>query len=368
MLDAIKKLLENKVIDEDMHTEIQDAWTGKLNEARENLRSELREEFAQRYDHDKTVMVEALDKMMEDGLRSEIAEFKEEKAALAEDRVKFNKKMTEHGTKFNNFMTAKLAEEIKELRKDRKIQNEGLTKIKKFVARHLAEEINEFSKDKTDLVETKVKLVAEAESKFNAIKKRFVAESSKKVKAHVSLKLQSELTALNEDIKAARENSFGRRIFEAYASEFTSTHLNENAVIRKLRSEVAEKNNKLKESFTIAKKFKQLNESKQQELRIMEAKNNRNVILDELLSPLNEEKKQIMQHLLENVQTNRLNRTFDKYLPAVLNNKKPRAQSFKRKTALTETKLSSTTGNKTAKPSSDDYNNNIVDIKILAGL
>jgi len=367
MLDAIKKLLENKVIDEDMHTEIQEAWDGKLNEAREGLRTELREEFAQRYDHDKTVMVEALDKMMEDGLRSEIVEFKEEKAALAEDRVKFNKKMTEHGTKFNNFMTAKLAEEIKELRKDRKIQNEGMVKLNKFVARHLAEEIMEFSKDKTDLVETKVKLVAEAQAKFSAIKKKFVAESSKKVRAHVSSKLQSELTSLNEDIKAARENSFGRRIFEAFSTEFTSTHLNENAVIRKLRGEVANKNAKLKESFTIAKKFKQLNESKQQELQIMEAHNNRNEILDELLSPLNEEKKQLMENLLENVQTSRLNRTFDKYLPAVLDNRKP-SVPFKRKKALTESKISTATGNKTAKPSADDYNNNIVDIKKLEGL
>ena len=84
------------------------------------------------------------------------------------------------------------------------------------------------------------------------------------------------------------------------------------------------------------------------------------------LKSLEWEKKQIMENLLENVQTSRLNRTFDKYLPAVLDNKKPRAP-FKRKTALTESKKT-ITGNKTAKPSSDDYNNNIVDIKKLAGL
>ena len=138
-------------------------------------------------------------------------------------------------------------------------------------------------------------------------------------------KLKSELTSLNEDIKAARENSFGRRIFEAFSSEFTSTHLNENAVIRALRGEVAQKNKKLKESVTVAKKFKQLNESKQKEIRKIKESNTRNELLDELLTPLNDEKKEVMQNLLENVQTNRLQGTFDKYLPAVLNNRKTNA-------------------------------------------
>ena len=120
MFDAIKPLLDAGIINEDTQVAINEAWESKLNEARESIRAELREEFAQRYEHDKAVMVEALDNMVTDSLTSEIAEFMDEKRALAEDRVKFKTHMVESASKFNNFMVSKLASEIKELREDRK--------------------------------------------------------------------------------------------------------------------------------------------------------------------------------------------------------------------------------------------------------
>ena len=154
-------------------------------------------------------MVEALNKMVSEGLESEIVEFKEEKSALAEDRVKFAKKMTENGARFQNFMTAKLAEEIKELRKDRLKQMEGMNAVESFVAKRLASEIREFAQDKKDIVETKVKLVAEARGQLDALKQRFVTESATKVRNHIKSNLSKELSALQEDIKSARENAFG---------------------------------------------------------------------------------------------------------------------------------------------------------------
>jgi len=364
MLDAIKQLLDSNVINEDTSSEIMEAWDSKLTEARDELRIELREEFAQRYNHDKTVMVKALDKMMTEGLTAEIAEFVEEKSALAEDRVKFNKKMAENGAKFNNFMTAKLAEEIKELRKDRQIQTEGLKKVENFVAEKLAKEINEFATDKRDLVETKVRLVAEARTQLNALKKRFVTESAAKVKQHVSSRLSSELTALQEDIKAARENSFGRRIFEAYSTEFTSTHLNENAEIRKLKDALEAKGTELTESVTRASKLKALTESKTREIRMIKEGNQRDEMLTDLLAPLNKDKREVMQNLLESVQTGRLTNAFEKYLPAVLANKaKDTAPSKKR--VVTESRKAVTGDKRAAKVVVD---NNIIDIKKLAGL
>jgi len=364
MLEAIKQLLDSNVINEDTHSEIMEAWDSKLNEAREELRTELREEFAQRYDHDKKVMVEALDKMVTEGLHSEIVEFKEEKSALAEDRVKFIKKMSESGAKFNNFMTAKLAEEIKELRNDRKKQNEGLESIEKFVSKKLATEIREFAQDKQDLVDTKVKLVAEARDQLKALKSRFVTESAAKVKNHVKLKLSSELTALQEDIKSARENAFGRTIFEAFSSEFTSTHLNENAEIRKLKDQVAAQKTEIKESVVIATKLQKLTESKDNEIKVITENNKRADTLADLLGPLNDDKRVVMQDLLENVQTSRLNKTFEKYLPAVLANKTIEATTPKKRKVVTESRVA-VTGDKAVNKNEDT---NVIDIKKLAGL
>ena len=364
MLDAIKQLLDSNVINEDTSTEIMEAWESKLNEAREELRVELREEFAQRHAHDKKVMVEALDKMVTEGLSSEIAEFKEEKAALAEDRVKFNKKMAENGAKFNNFMTAKLAEEIKELRKDRKVQTEGMKAVESFVAKQLAKEIREFATDKQDVVETKVKLVAEAREQLKELKARFVKESAAKVRNHVKTNLSTELTTLREDIKAARENSFGRRIFESYLSEFVSTHLNENAEVRKLKDALEAKDVELKESAEKTTRLEALTESKNKEIRMITESNRRAEKLTDLLAPLNEDKQEVMSNLLESVQTNRLESAFEKYLPAVLaNNAKGTTPS--RKKVVTESRKA-VTGDKVAKVKPED--DNIIDIKTLAGL
>ena len=129
MIDAIKPLLETGLINEDVGKELNEAFESKLNEAREQVRSELREEFAQRYEHDRIVMVEALDKMVTESLSTEIAEFQAEKQAMNEDRTQAKLKLRENAVKFNDFMVTKLAEEIKELRSERKLQMENQQKL-----------------------------------------------------------------------------------------------------------------------------------------------------------------------------------------------------------------------------------------------
>jgi hypothetical protein len=365
MLDAIKPLLDSGLINEDVSQELNEAWESKLSEAREQVRSELREEFAQRYEHDKTVMVEALDKMMTDGLAGELAEFAQEKAALREDRVRFQAKMKESAGKFNNFMVTKLAEEISELRRDRKQHNEGLEKLEGFMVHALAREIQEFAQDKRDVVETKVRLVREARGKLETLKARFVKESATKMSQAVSHHLKAELTQLHEDVKIARENNFGRRIFEAYAAEFGATHLNEKAEVRKLQNIIAARENQLSEAIKLSRKAKVLVESKEREIRIIKESTVRQTTLDDLLSPLNEEKREIMRNLLESVQTPRLKNAFEKYLPAVL----AEGKSVKARQVIAEN-VSEVTGNKTAHRQDDDSadNSNVIAIKRLAGL
>jgi hypothetical protein len=365
MLDAIKPLLDSELINEEAQQQISEAWEAKLNEAREQVRAELREEFAQRYEHDKTVMVEALDRMVTEGLAIEIEAVKAEKQALAEDRVKFHAKMKESSTKFNDFMVTKLAEEIGELRKDRKVHTESISKLENFVVHALAREIQEFAQDKQDVVNTKVRLVREARKQLETLKAKFVTESAKKMSNAVSTHLKAELSQLQEDIKVARENNFGRRIFEAYASEFGATHLNEKQEVRKLHDTIAAKDAKLSEAIKFAEKAKVLVESKEREMRILKESNQREAALEELLAPLNKEKAEVMRNLLESVQTARLQNAFEKYLPAVLDDR-----SAKAKQVIAES-VSVATGDKSARsPDADqvDEKSNVIDLKRLAGL
>jgi len=365
MLDAIKPLLDSELLSEDAQQEITEAWESKLNEAREQVRAELREEFAQRYEHDKTVMVEALDRMVTEGLAAEIQSIAAEKQQLAEDRVRFQVKMKESATKFNSFMVTKLAEEIGELRKDRKTHTEGVQKLEQFVVHALAREIQEFATDKQDVVNTKVRLVREARRQLETLKSRFVAESARKMSNAVSTHLKGELSQLKEDIKVARENNFGRRIFEAYATEFGATHLNEKQEVRKLHDTIAAKDAKLSEAIKFAQKARVLVENKEREMRILKESNQREAVLEELLAPLNKEKQEVMRNLLESVQTARLSNAFEKYLPAVLDDR-----SVKASKVITES-LSTATGDKSARsPDADqvEQESNVIDLKRLAGL
>lgn len=364
MLEAIRPLLDSGIINEDTQTALTEAWESKLTEAREQIRAELREEFAGRYEHDKAVMVEALDKMVTESLSAELKEFTEEKQALAEDRVKFKKHMVESAGKFNNFMVEKLAEEIKELRGDRKIQKEAIARLEKFVIRQLAEEIKEFDQDKKSIVETKVRLVSEAKVKMAEIQHQFIKRSAGLVKEAVATNLGKELTQLKEDIQNARENMFGRRIFEAFASEFAVTHLSENKEVAKLMSALEEKDQMLKEAAQVVAQKEALVESKEREVRVIKESVSRKDKMAELLGPLNKEKAEIMSSLLESVQTDRLQTAYEKYLPAVLNNSSTTKAD---KSVLVESRVE-VTGDKSAKTDAVVVPDNVVEIKRLAGL
>ena len=86
--NAIEDLLSSEALSEDARTSIQEAWDTKLVEQKEAMKAELREEFSQRYEHDKTQIVEAMDNMLTDAIKAEIEELAEDKKGLVDSRVK----------------------------------------------------------------------------------------------------------------------------------------------------------------------------------------------------------------------------------------------------------------------------------------
>lgn len=369
MLDALKPLLDSDLINESTRNEIQEAWDAKLNETRESVTAELREEFARRYDHDKSTMVEALDRMVTESLSEELAQIAEEKKALAEDRARFVTKMTESSGTFDQFMVKTLSEEIKELHNDRAAQADTIAKLEQFVVGQLSEEIQEFQADRQDVVETKVRLVKEAREQFKALKENFVKKSSAVLEEAVTAHLKSEIGQLKEDIEVAKNNNFGRKIFEAFATEFSSSMLNENQEIKDLKSKMEEVQTQLDEAKVAVAEKNQIVESKEAEIKAITESTARKDAMESLLKPLNKEKSAIMRDLLESVQTTKLKGAFERYLPAVLDGKSIIKESKVEKEMINEN-IKEVTGDKqTKKPaakSNDD--GNIVQLRALAGL
>jgi hypothetical protein len=363
MLDFVKQLFENNVISEEMKSEIETAWQSRIQENRDQVTAELREEFANRYEHDKGVMVEAVEKMLADRLHAELNEFAEDRRQLIEARAKYAKKMEKDTKAMESFIIGKLRQEISELHEDRKSVAGNIVKLESFIVDALAKEIAEFHTDKKDLAETKVRLVRESKQKFEQLKKDFIQRSVKVIDETVSKGLKAEMMQLKEDIEQSRKNDFGRRIFESFASEYAASHLNEKSETARLLRAVAEKQAELEEAAKIVAETQKLVESKEYELRVAKDLAARKEIMGELLGPLSGDKKRIMSELLESVQTDKLRNSYDKYLPAVLNGN----EEVKTKKALTEGK--EITGDKQAPQIvSEEKTAEIYDIRRLAGL
>jgi hypothetical protein len=360
MLDAFKQLVESGVMTEETKSAIESAFTTKIQENRDQVTAELREEFAQKYTHDKSIMVEAIDKMLSERLAAEMAELVEDKKALAEAKVAYRHKMKSDAKMLESFILGQLGKELVEFQSDRKNVTENFHKLEQFVVHALAKEIKEFAVDKRDLAETKVKLVREAKTQFESIKKKFIERSAAVVQEAVTTKLTSEIKQLKEDIDSARENSFGRRLFEAFAQEFSSSYLNEKSETSKLLKVLEKKEQEITEAKTALAQKNTIVESKDREIRIAKDLMERKTVMAEMLAPLSADKKEVMQSLLEGVKTVKLRDAYDKYLPAVIEGEKKKVT----KVALTES--AEITGDKETKP--EVGLDNILDIRKLAGL
>ena len=362
MLDALNKLFENNVISGEIKESIEHAWDRKINENREQVSQQLREEFAQKYEHDKSTMVEAVDRMISDQLKSEIGEFADDRKQLAEMKVKYARKISESAGVMKTFVTRQLASEVKELHEDQIQMASKFGTLENFVVEALAQEITEFYKDKQELAETKVKLLREGRKEIQKVKEQFVQRAATMVESVVNKGLRSEITSLKEDIEAARRQEFGRKLFEAFAAEYQTSYLNEKSETAKLLKVIDMKDQAMQEAAKAVISAEKILESKQAEISALKEARERKEIMGELLSPLNKEQRSIMGELMESVKTSKLNESFEKYLPAVIAGKAPQKRQ-----ALVEAK--EITGNKISNTNrSSDAESNIVDIRRLAGL
>lgn len=361
MQDFVKQLFENNVISEDMKSEIENAWESRIQENRDQVTATLREEFAQKYEHDKASLLEAVESMISDRLASEIQDFSEDRQGLIEAKAKYARKMHEDSQVMESFVLQNLSKEIAELNEDRRAVADNISKLESFIVDALAKEIAEFHTDKQDLAETKVRLVKESKAKFEEVKKDFIAHSALIIENTVTKGLRAEMTQLKEDIESARRNDFGRRIFESFASEYAASHLNEKSETAKLMQIVKQKDLELEEAAKIVVHAKQLAESKEAQVRALKESTQRKDVLNELLGPLVGDKRTVMSELLESVQTDKLYAAYDKYLPSVLDS----GAKSSRKTLTESTVI---TGNKQVPSFTGEKTAELTDIRRLAGL
>jgi hypothetical protein len=365
-MKKLEDLLENEVLGEDVKTALKEAFENKVKLAE----AKLQEDYAARYQHDKAKIVEAMDSMLNDAIRNELTEFAEDRSALIQSRTKFSKatvnakriyesKVNQHTKLLNQFIAKNLKEELKEFVADKKKLNEQrkqmarqvqtikestkaqladrVNKLETFVLKNLSEEIAEFTADKKALVEQRVKLANEGRKKIHETQSKFINKATNLVNRTLNEVIKTELVQWRDDIKAARENNFGRRIFEAVAAEYMGSYLSEGSQIKKLQAALTESKqqaNVIKAKLNTQQK---LVEQAEMKARAANDRTQRLQTMSELLSPLGKDKKAIMEELLRDIKTANLKEAFNRYLPTVVNGNGRTHSSNVGKVNLTET-------------------------------
>jgi hypothetical protein len=351
MDENFKSTLTACGLPEEMVESLQTAFDAKVAEAREEAEMAIREEMTARFEHDKNNLVEAMDLMLTDVVTkhaeekaAEIAKLAETKAkydaALVEAKAAYKAKIREHFAAMDTFVVKKLGESVKALAAqktalaERKAkldeQFEGvkaevaaqnadrMAKIENFIARQISRELVEFREDRRSLVETRVKLISEAKAKIAETRAKFIRESAAKVEAAVTENIRREMTQLHEDVERNRQNTFGRRIFEAVAAEFMTSYLAEGTEIRKLQTVLESKETELQAAKTKLNEAATMLDGVARKVKLAEERASRTKIMSELLSNLKGEKKNVMESMLETTKTDQLRATFDRLLPVVL--------------------------------------------------
>lgn len=318
-MSNFKELFGAEVLSEEVQGQLQEAWNKQVQQLNEEIEANLREEFSQRYEHDKGLIVEAADTMITEAIQREIEEFASDKREVVEAKVSYKKQMKEHASMLNKFVMEAMAKEIKELREDRDSQKTNFSKLEEFALRKLSSELKELREDEQKLVQARVNLVAEGKQVIANAKAKFIKEAAAKAEKLLAESLRTEITQLREDIQTSRENVFGRKIMEAFAGEFMASGFADGTQVKKLGEQIAQLSGRLEEQTSLLESKDAVIAQAQQKIRIAEDTMKRQTAMQELVSPLGKEKRGIMEDLLKTVKTANLRESFNKYLPAVLN-------------------------------------------------
>lgn len=241
MDEILNKLLQSELLSEETKAEITQQWTTSV----EAFKTQVREETS-----------------ME--VRSELAE-------------QWISERDELIGKVDTFVAEALTKELSELKGD----------IERF--RDLEAEFAE------KLVEEKHKLAGEVATELDAL--------VDKIDAFFEMRLAAEIDELKEDLEVVKQNEFGRRMFEAFASEYAKSYVDEDAVQSKLS--VAEQ--KLLDAE------RALAESEEKVAKMV-----REAKMESILEPLTGKKREQMAMILKNVDTSRLEESYKYFIGRIL--------------------------------------------------
>lgn len=352
MDDILKKILSNEVFSEETKIEIRKAFDLAIAEAKVAQEKTLRKELSERYEQDKKAIHTALEQYLEQELSEHVKEFRQGVGEVDAMKKEYADKIHAVKTEAQKYVAQRLGA------------------VEKVLESILAKELKEIHEDEKVNRKAYLKAITEAKAEATAERDAFRTKAAAVLENIVNVQVEGTLTELREDIKAARQADFGREIFEAMYTTFRSQFFNSNKEFRKL---TAQRDHALKEAKRISKaaKGKVVEAKKHAKVATLHAQkvteaHKRAKVMAGLLGRLKGETRKKMGTILEHTETDRLIPTYKKLLPDLLKETR-KAPEQRRQKKIDEAALELRTGGREPLVETSDYDDEIADIKRLAG-
>ncbi len=292
-------------------------------------------------------MDEILQKLLESELLSE------------ETRAEISEQWTASVAAFKTKVAEETANEVRAQLAEQWIteRDELVAKVDDFVATALVKEMAELKADVErfrDLEAEYAQKIVEARHEMAEQVSSELDELVDKIDAFFEVRLAAEMDELKEDIEIVKQNEFGRKIFEAFASTFATAHVDEESVQKQLK--IAEQQ--------IADLRNALTTSEEQRTAIV-----REAKLEKLLANLTGKKREQMEMVLKNVDTDRLEESYKFFIGRILKEEAaaPVVATLNEDAATKKTTV--VTGNAPVEQAAEpQLNEGIVKLQRLAGI
>lgn len=194
------------------------------------------------------------------------------------------------------------------------------TKVGEFLEQEI-EELKEDIERFRDLEAEYAEKVVEAKAAMSNELKGDLVELVDKLDTFLEMRLTAELEELREDVAEVRKVEFGRRVFEAFAQEYMSNYADEDSA----ESSLQEANAKIEELQTALEE----SATKRSEIE-------RKVKIEEVLSPLAGRQREVMEMILKNIETSKLEEAYRTFIGRVVRESAEAARSEKEGKVLAE--------------------------------
>lgn len=301
MEELLNKIFESEVLAPEVAARLKKQIGDALAEAKKKGEDAGRADVNARYRDDRARTVEALDRMVTEGISKEIKEFRADRNNLARLQAKMAKAISEADSRATKRAKA------------------AVTAMGAMIDRNLDGELREWRTDVVQSRKASVKALREQQADAERMRNQFIKRGAVVLEALIERNLRKTLTTFHKEIKESKQKAFGSKIFEAFVAEFQSTFFNKDAFARSLTKKLADAGKAVTEAKKAAAAADERAAKAEKSQRQLAEQAARSRKVGSLLATVGDPaaRKQ-MGVLLEGVHVNDLEKSFKKFLPEVI--------------------------------------------------